>query len=404
MRNISHLLSLLKMYFASTRDLRLLYYERVVRDLVNKLAFFFFPIYLFELGKRLLPQFISVTDWQAGLLALAGFFFIYRILVAIIVIPVGKLVSIIGYQRALVYSYVIRILSFLGMFVSVYYPIVIVFSIIMEAIQVSLYWPSFHTLLTKYSVKKHFGSSLGVLQVLLLILGAITPALSGMLNSAFGFQLVFLLGIIGAVISLCLMMMLSDSCDFDKVSFTELKEWLQEERYEKLLLAMNGRLIVEIIHYLWPLYLFILFGTIERVGFLSTLSLFLALIVTVIATVKIDSAKSRVPYIISGSTISLAWLLRTQVLSFWSIALVDAIDRISSNYHWLFYDMTWYKRAKGSQAHSFFVYHELLQNVAMSVIWLMVVLILLLFSNWQLLFVIASAGVLFTLIIKEKKQ
>lgn len=402
MRSISHLVSLPKSYFGATRDLKILYYDRVIRDLVNKLVFFFFPIYLFDLGKAMLADRFAIPTWQAGISVLAGYYILYRFLVMILVIPIGRLTTKTGYQRALIYSYVVRMVSFLFFFLSVRYPQVLGVNIVLEAIQVSLYWPAYHTLLAKNTLKKKMGSQLGVAQVLLLLAGVMAPAISGLLNTELGFQFIFFVGLVGTAASLCVVLLLGQKPDSDIVSWPELVSWLKERRYERFTIAISGRYIYDTILYLWPLYLFILFGTVERVGFIASIALFLALIVTVIATVKLDAAKKSTSFRVSGTTIALTWLFRTQVFSIWGIALADAVDKVSSNYHWLSFDMTWYKRGKGSQAHSYFVYHELLQSLALVLIWLVVLVILLTTGSWQALFVIAGIGTLLTLLLREK--
>lgn len=402
MRSISYLLAVSKHYFTTSRDLTLLYYEKVIRDLVNKLVFFFFPIYLFEVGSRSLTQFLPLNDWQSGIVALGGYYVLTRLLMVAIIIPIGAITARAGYQRALFYSYVFRACSFLGLFLSVLNPLFLIAVIVFEAIQQSFYWPSYWTLLARNTHKKTMGANLGAIQIGLLTLGAVTPAISGILNSELGFQIIFFLGTVGTVASMCLVLLLSATCDFDTVSWAELKQWLSERRYARLSLAVTGRYVYDVMVYLWPLYLFFLFGTVERVGFVATMALFLALVVTVFATVKLDSLKSRAPFKISGISIALSWFLRTQVFTFWSAALVDALDKISGNYHWLYFDVTLFKRSKGSQAHSFFVYHELLLSVVMAITWLLVVLALVLTGSWQLLFVITGIGVLLTLLVKEK--
>ncbi len=147
-----------------------------------------------------------------------------------------------------------------------------------------------------------------------------------------------------------------------------------------------------------------MFGTVERVGFIATIALFLALVVTVISTFKLDSLKSRTPFKISGVTIAITWFLRTQLFSFWGVALADTLDRVSGNYHWLYFDTIWYKRGKGSQAHSFFVYHELLQDLAVCIIWLLILGILLTTGNWQILFILAGLGAMTTLLLRDKSS
>lgn len=403
MPHFSHHLHLPFFNLFSERDLRLLYYNRVLRDLVTKLAFFFIPIYLYQLGGRIIPDRFGLSTFEQGFLLIASFIIVQRVGVAILVIPLNRIGSAIGYQRSLVLSYAFRVAQFAMLFVSTWFPPALFLSALFDSAQTALYWPNYHTLMTQYAHKKDIGASLGILQFILLLVAAVTPAIAGLLSSQMGFAFLFFLGIFGALGGLILSLLLSATCDLDQVSFAEFKAWMRERRFKVLTIATTGRQMYEMAHFLWPLYLFFLFSTVERVGLIATLSLVLALVVTASVTFRIDHSHSRSPYRIAGFVLAAGWLLRTQIFSVWGIALIDAVDRVVGNYHSLYYDMVWYKRGRGSQAHSYFVYYELILSVALVSIWVGLTAVIFLTGSWQIVFIMGALGALMSVLMNKKE-
>jgi hypothetical protein len=117
----------------------------------------------------------------------------------------------------------------------------------------------------------------------------------------------------------------------------------------------------------------------------------------------IDHTKSKRPFFASGAVLSLLWMARMHIWSFWHIAVINIIDKLTGDFHWLFYDTAFMRRGKGSQAFSFFVYREVIISISALIFWSLVVgLFTTVASGWTGLFVLASVGVLLTVLIKEK--
>lgn len=135
MPHFSHHLHLPFFNLFSERDLRLLYYNRVLRDLVTKLAFFFIPIYLYQLGGRIIPDRFGLSTFEQGFLLIASFIIVQRVGVAILVIPLNRIGSAIGYQRSLVLSYAFRVAQFAMLFVSTWFPPALFLSALFDSAQ-----------------------------------------------------------------------------------------------------------------------------------------------------------------------------------------------------------------------------------------------------------------------------
>lgn len=383
-------------------NLRWLYLNRVVRDLTNKLVYFFLPIFLFEVGQTHLAKLIDLDSNKSGFLMIILYFLMARPINAVLLIPFGKLISKTGHRQAMIQSYFIRALGFVFLYLSIKQPGWIVLAAALDGVQCALFWPSYQTTLSKQTNSETMGKNLGMLQFLTQLVGALSPAIAGLIVLYLGFDALFLVGIVTSLICLITVLMLDQPHDRDKISFTEFTTWAKERRYVKFALAVGSRYISDVVLFLWPLYLFILLKTVEKVGYLYTASLFISMVLTAVLTFKIDQIRSRKLFKVSGGLISIIWLIRLNLVSIWGIAFVDAFDRLASNFHWLFFDVTFYKRGKGSQAHSYFVYSELIQHTVMSIAWLLAGLLFFSSSIWTVLFILAAVSTAMTTLMQSK--
>jgi hypothetical protein len=71
----------------------------------------------------------------------------------------------------------------------------------------------------------------------------------------------------------------------------------------------------------------------------------------------------------------------------------------------LFFDRSWILRGKGREALSYFVYREMIYSFAAIIFWLIIAALFFFFVvAWKSVFILASIGVLLTLLIKEHKD
>ncbi|MBU0576048.1 MFS transporter [Patescibacteria group bacterium] len=387
----------------TSKNMSLLYGVRITRDLVMKLAMFFFPIYLYIHGTSdPFWQFLPGSELQRGVSLLVLFYLIHRLTVLFTGIGIGKITTKIGYVKAMSIGF-----SLFALFLSLLYMNhnpgwILLLAAFINGLETNFFWNSYFTLMSKFALNKHVGQDLGLLQFFLQIAQAIAPALGGLLIVSFGFPSLFMVGLVGVLIALIFVLQLDLKKEHDVVSWGEFLSWTKEGTFLRLSLAYAGQYLNNATLVLWPLYIFLILGSIDRVGILYTLSLFLAMILSFAVGFYVDHRKNKKPFYLSGSLLSLLWLLRVQVVSFWQIAMIDTIDKITANFHWLFFDSISMKRGQGGQAFSYFVYRELITSLAAILFWLIVGgLFLFLSQPWLALFVLAAVGVMFSLLIKE---
>lgn len=391
--------------FDSSQRLNTLYAIRVARDLVYKLAFFFLPIYLYQHGsKDSFWHFLPGGELQRGILLLAIFYFIHRLTVFLSAIPIGKFQVKIGYKKSLLIGFSLYAVFLSTLYASEQPGWVLLIGAVINGLETNFFWNSFYPLISKFTRKQHMGQNLGLVQFLLQVAQALAPALGGVLIVAFGFQSLFMVGLIGVLTAIIFTLQLELSKEYDRVSWHELKDWLEEASFVRLVSSQAGRYINDASVNLWPLYVFLILGAVDRVGYLYTLSLFLAMILSFLVGFYIDHKKNKRPYFVSGGMLTVLWLLRTQVFSVWQIVVVDTFEKITGSFHWLFFDATSIKRGKGGQALSYFVYREMIMSLFAMLFWVVIGAVFLFVSNpWTGLFLVAAVGVMMSLAVKEQR-
>ena len=376
----------------------------MVRELVNKLVMFFLPLYFFNLEIPFWDQF-SFSPLQEGIFNIAILYGLERLVIFLSAIPVGKILSKFGIQHGFVMGHLTYALYLLLLFFSQQNPYLVIPTMIIGGFQVNYFWCSYHYSLSRNSDEKKMGSNLGVIHFLLNVLAMISPALGGIIIASLGYSILFLIGLVIVLVGVIFSVLLDNVKVHDRINWKEFIEWMHEPGFRKLAATFAGRYFNDAMMTLWPLYLFVLLGTTESVGYLYSLSLFFAMIISYSMGSFLDKHEGRKPYFISGSLISFLWVLRGFIFNIWTITIINTIDKLTSSFHWLFFDKSWLLRGKGRQALSYFVYREMIQSLSGFLFWVLVFILFLTFgAAWKSLFVIAAIGVLLTLMIKDHKE
>ncbi len=386
-----------------SKNLRLLYAIRVVRDLVSKVAVFFLPIYLYQQGSsHNFWHFLPGNTLQKGVLLLVGYYLIKRLTVLITSIPVGRLVVKLGFQTSLMLGFASFALILTLLYASLEPGWLILLSAVANGIETNFFWNAYHTLISKLSYNRHLGENLGLVQFLVQLSQAIAPALSGLLIVAYGFQSLFMVGLVGILACLVLTLGLDLKANRDQVSWREFRRWLKDISFWRLASAQIGRHLNDAALIFWPLYVFLLLGAVDRVGFLYSMSLFLAMMISFTFGSYLDRKDDKTPFYFSGGALSLLWIMRSLVASFWQVVIVDTLDRLATSFYGLFYETILLRRGKGGQAFSYFVYRGMMISAGALIFWLSAAGIFLVWAEaWPILFLFPAVGVLLGLLIKE---
>ncbi len=404
MPHFRYYLQLPNIVIDQNRNLKFLYVLRIMRDIINQFGLFFLPVYLFQIGQKIsLFDGYGLDSIQKGMITIALFFLAERGGIVLTSMPIGKLISATGFTKTIFFSYLVRLGFFTLLALLDVHPQLFMLAGLLEGIQANMFWPSYFTLFDRHSSKSKLGKDLGFQQFFLQLCSVFMPAVSGFVAFQFGFPILYGLVGIFSLISLIIILGMNVEKTLDQVSWEEFISWLKIPIFLRFSMSSAGRYLNDAILFLWPLYVFFVLGNIEKVGYLYTFSLFLALLAVYFVGVYIDRVRSKKSFFFSGGFLSLIWVLRTQRLSVWGIAFVDAIDKLLGSMHWMFFDAMSLRNAKGSQALSYFVYREIITSVVGVIFWLVFAVFFWYNQGWNALFIAGGIGVLLTLLISDHR-
>lgn len=396
-------MSIFSFTFQRTKNLRYLYSIRIVRDLANQLMVFFLPLYFFNLRFPFMQRF-DLSGLQEGIFNVAMVYALTYLVCFFTAIPTSKILTKHGVRYGFVLGHLLYALYVLCLISSQTNTYLVLTAAVINGLHINLFWNSYHYSLSRYSNENKIGANLGIINFLLNLLAMVAPALGGIIIVTLGYQTLFLLGLFVILFGALFSLLLDNVRVRDGISFAEFFSWLSEPTFRRLATSFTGRYFNDASINLWTLYMFILLGSYDGVGYFYSLSLLLALIISYFAGSFIDQSKGRKQFVLSGGLLSVFWLLRSFAVNIWTITFINAFDKLASSFHWLFFDRSWIMRGKGREALSYFVYREMIYSLAALAFWGFVALIFYFFiAAWKSLFVAAAIGVLLTLLIKEHK-
>lgn len=393
----------------SSREIWLLHGVRIISDLLGKSVFFVLPIYIFQLSNTLRWQMMGqqLSTLQITMVLYGGFFMLSRLLVAVSAIPIAQVVAKTGTRFGLLMSQLGLLAMMTGLWLSAMSYWWLILSVLGFSWYVPWFFNSYHPLFVKGMERSKMGEDIGILQFFTQLAAVATPFTTGMLVMQFGYPALFL-GAVGLLaIQATLIAKLAQVSLGAAPSWQGFHSWWQRPQFATQAVSFAGRYLNDAIIALWPLYVFLLLGTLSKVGFLYSFSLFLAMMLTLLTGFYVDHRrKTTRPFLLSGGVLAALWLARVNITNFWSVALIDTIDRVTSSVFWLIYDARFFGDGKGKSALAYFAYREVVISITATVFWAGVIGAFLLFgqslaNHWNALFITAAVGVLCSTLVRD---
>jgi len=414
MPSISHALHVPWFQFDGGRDLKLLYVLRATKVFVDKFALFFLPVFLFQLGAGwsvggdlvrptwLPPITLTLSELQLGMLVIVVFFGLYRFWTLVTVPALAWVLHRFGNRLTMLLGYGffgVGILALHGTYRNAILLFVAsaAFGAFMAFTNVTEY-----LILAKNSHKANLGKDIGLGQFLIQMSNMVAPLLGGLVIVSAGYQSLFLIGCMMLLGLMSITLLLRGQKVRVLPNWSEGWSLLRNRSFQVMMMSSLGRYSYDMVIALWPVYLFLLLGSADKVGYLYSLSFFMAMLVSMAGGAQIDRAKTRRPFLGSGTALAGLWISRAFFLNPYSIAIIDALDRLVGNYHWMYFDTALLKEAKVRRPETFLIVREMVLSFFAILLWIGVgVIFMLLVESWRGVFVLAAVGVLFSILIRE---
>ncbi len=415
---INHNLHVPWFEFDQGHDLKLLYILQTIKVFVDKFALFFLPIFLYGQAQSwnvagpieqngAIPwwvpvQLLTLTDVQLGMLLIAVFFIVYRFSVLVCAPLVGIMLQKYGNRLSLTLGYGAFGLSIVSLHAAILHPIFIFTAAIFQGISVAFTLIIEPAILAENALKSNIGKDIGLGRFLMQLANMSAPMLGGLVIVYLGYQSLFLIGLGILVILLLILQGISGKKVKHTLQMEDARYLLKNRSFQSMIVSSIGRYFNDVGMLLWPVYLFALLGSVDKVGFLYAASFFFAMLASMIGGVQIDMQKTKKPYFGSGAVLAGLWIVRIYVFNPLSIAFVDALDRLVANYHWMYFETSLLKAARTKNPVIFLVLRTMVISAASICTWIgIAILFVFVIESWKGLFVMAAVGVLSSLLIQD---
>lgn len=390
--------------------MRLLFLGHLLRGAAQQSVGLFLPVFLFLLGKnatffREIPFVSQASDVTQGVITVALFYISYRICVFVLAIPIARIMRSMGLMKSMMLGNMFMLLSYLSLSFSTQQPTLLLFVPILFAIETLLYWVAYYTQFSIRSDFRSLGQEVGALAFMERIVRAALPMAGGVVIGLFGFQTLHLIGALLLLSASLFLLPIKEILVSTDVHFRDFLAWMRKKFSKEIMLSMLGRYMDDGAITLWSVYTLIFLGSAERVGYLYSVILFLSLAIAYFMGWYLGKHRGLKAMYISGSLLSLVWVLRGFVQTLWHIITVDLMDRMAVTVFQPVYDTLLFRISRGKHVFQFYLFREMILSLFGCIFWILISLFFLTSIQWTGVFILGSLGILlsFSIVFGEAK-
>lgn len=374
------------------KPLPALYLSLTLRTFAVSLVSIFVPLYILEIT----GSFLWVLAYFAGL----------SLLVVAFAIPIGWVVSKLGFRRSAFIGSVLLAIQFY-LFAKAWQNLDLLFILpVFDSAKLLLFWVPYHLIFIEDGSADHFGRQVSVAGVIGRLVSAVAPFLGGVVIVAGGFSALFYLALFLILIS---SLPLFAMPRHPREEFPGWRHILRETftgGYRDMFFAFWGfRSVVVVAAVVWPVFLFGIAGESYReVGLITSAVLLVSALTTSAAGKASDRIGKRRVLRVGAWVNSIVWLVKAFVRTPVQAFVVDSFNKLVDGIQGVPFEALTYRKAQKRKHHLEFVVRReiflhfggFLTTLLMAGLWSLGIPL-------RALFVIASVGYLVsTLLISSK--
>lgn len=384
------------------QNLKVLFVVKLLRSIGMQFDTFFLPYFLYQLGGKF--QFFPLSEFQNGMIIVGSYFLFFRVVVLLSSLGTSRFIRNFGVRNSMILSQALYLVLLVQLVFVQNNPILFVPILIIEGIRIPLFWIPYFGLFSSEAYYKRMGESVGTIEFFTRLIQAAIPAISGFIIVTLGFSYLFYISMLFQVLAIMILFSLHEKVQFSRASLSELQQWLQEPQYRLLSLSFVGKYVADAMQTLWPLFVLLLIGTADKVGFLYFVVFFVSLLLVYFSGWFVDHSKSRRPLSISGWTMGILWIGRALVSSVWTIIAVDIFQKLAESVYLPFYDSLMLRRSKGKKAISYFIYREMIISATGIIFWSAFIVFFIVSDSWRSFVLIGFVGALMSMQLRDKSS
>lgn len=264
------------------------------------------------------------------------------------------------------------------------------------------YWVPMNILLIKYAKKEKMGSDLANFFALPKVFGIFGPLISASLIPLIGFWPVFIIVIIGLILSYLPLAGIHNSEITASFDFQISRAW-SKLRERKLLFILEGfDNIVEESEWFWGIFVFLIIGTLHAPGIVASLEALGSAVFTVMVGKLADrSAKVLIP--IASAGLIIVWVVRAFINNALTAYIITLVASFVMTLFLVSYFSMIYKAVKNQKEEEFLILREIPTVLGRMVVFGTVLITI---ANPRLFFMlpVLTTLVLLTVFLSQKKH
>jgi 8-oxo-dGTP diphosphatase len=339
----------------------------------------FIPLYVFQITQSLNWVFL--------------FYFVFNLAIVIFTLPGARLVTRFGSDRLALAGTIFRVLFLLALIAAAREPLFLLLSAVFWSLVIPFYWLPFHLSVVGVNHDHRFGQSVTKINLVSKVASIAGPVLGGLIIQSLGFTNLYLIAIFFLLCSGLPLLFDRYEFKFPDISMKTLKDNLPFAKLPRLYLAFLGSgLTSQIYEIVWPLYVFLVIGSYEFLGGITSIGLLASFLALLLAGYLADRFGNKVIAWSTGFNI-LNWFGRPLLKAPFSLFLIDLVYQLTSIFTWVPLDRLTYFVSLQTKRLEFFLSREIVLHAGSALgIAILAVIFNLYGLNWLLFFGLGGLG------------
>lgn len=340
------------------------YVNGLLRSLFMSLTTIFVPLFIYAQG---------LEQWgrmSIGLLLVALYFIVLRIVILVIVFPISKIIETIGFRKSIAYSVIFLIGYTITLLLSSKNINWIWVSAICAAVNTPLYWISRDSALSQDIEGKKMGSKMSYIGVLENISGLLGPFAGGAIVLMFGYQVLFVVATVILIVSIVPLWWMPPHVHHNGVTLRGFWIFLTNGRYLHLAISNFGAAMNDYgASVIWPLILFMQGIADEKLGAIYSIVAVVTILIQSITGKWFDKLHLKKDYSDEGVWgiatvgVALSWIARMFVSGIGQVIPVDVVRQIFGAVYTNFFADYVHLGGKRMGSIAFWVYMEVVYSI-----------------------------------------
>ncbi len=380
---------------------RAIYATNTISGLAQALLGIFIPMYIFSLSEKYILFSSDVV--MNGLIWVVFYYAASSLAVVLSIVIFQELIFEWTLKKTIFFSQFFLIFSYACLSLSVHSLYLIFLSAIFSGIHSTFYWIPYHIFFVKRvdDGDNKYGTETGRREFFLGLSTTLGPLLGALMIAQLGFPLLYGFAIILLLIATLPIMLFVQEQGHRRHSFKDVYfNYLRNKKLLKTTISLGGSSISYIVFVIfWSMVLFFGLKNFVEIGFMTTLSGIVALILLLLVG-KISDGKSKLSTHAFGVTINTFLHFTRYFFNSTAFLYVNGIlDNINSPFYGVPFNASIYEKSLEGSVTDFLIYRELVIHGIRFVVLIFIALFLFLTGSWTWVFFVGGLGSALTILV-----